>query len=972
MKVDSFLLKVYICLINYVAIKLMKKLFTLLLALSSYLASAQISFFKELNAEEDGSYPFNFIEINGTTFFITTELSTYRLWKTDGTESGTVPVTDQPIVANPFSFRDANLYSFNNELYYFVQDISVSATISLWKTNGSEKTLVLANADFIGKLCFFNNEIYYTIHGGLYKISNGESILVKSLPANTSLAYNHPMTIVNNQLVFFTIMNSSGSDNVFQVWESDGNTSGTSIIHSISNYSEFSMRGNQSYIFGNTLCFFIKRFIIAPDNSSIKTVIELWKTDGSQTLFVKNILENNYHNSSAQTSSLGNFKNNLIFILNNKELWIYDTTTDSTSRLRTFTHFPDDPSFNKKWGILDSKFYFSAFENNDYELWESDGTISGTFLSKDINTNGSSNPYFFTKIDNKLFFKANLNEVWQADGTEAGTFLLLTLPISPAETVVLSQEFFYTSSNQLLFNNYDPQHHYELWTADVTLQNKALLKNIVTYSQGSLASDKKLKLGNTWFFNGRDHRGGELWKTDGTEAGTVLVKDINPGYLSALIQEIVAVGNTIYFTVRFTNENYNRLFKSDGTENGTVEIILSSETQFSVNPQKLVATIDKIFFWGNTSYKLWVSDGTPIGTHPIQAAPAQSARTNTLTALGNKVFFDSDGQSLWVSDGTETGTYKIFTPYDDKRPLNPTCLIEFKNKLYFLSNYFMDFNVYSALFESDGTVAGTKIIKDFAQNVYLLSDTYLFLQKTDNQLFFRAVHSSSYPNYFFNLWTSDGTTQGTQQLKTINFDRSPDLSFASVNNQFYIFLNPNSLGTDLTVWTSDGTVDGTIEISKKIANYRVRSTINFHGKLFYSYYEKEHGTELFKINQANTEVSLAGEIINGSKNSNIYNLMDFPDKILFWGTDETHGSEMWQYLPMDCEGNLNYTKQSGSWDSTDTWTCGRVPNFGDIVLIKSEHSVSVPNNFNAQAKSLTTQPGAVLDIPKSSILLVKP
>lgn len=951
----------------------MKKLFTFLFALLSYTASSQISFFKELNPTEDGSYPSNFIEVNGTTFFIIYELGLNSLWKTDGTENGTVRVTDQAIIAYPYGFKGASLYSFNNELYYFVQDISESTDISLWKTNGIDKTLVLASANSIEKLYYYKNEIYYIGLTGLFKISNGESILVKALPDNTSLSNHHQMVIVNNHLVFFTIMNPGSSDKTFQVWKSDGTTEGTDIIHSIDKQIEFPIISNQSYIIGNNLYFFIKKFIIAPNNSSIKTVIELWKTDGSQTLLVKTILENSYFNSNSQTSSLGNFNNNLIFILNSTELWIYDTITDSANQLKAFTYIPDDASFNKKWGILDTKFYFSANVNNDFELWESDGTINGTFLSKDINLTRSSNPYFFTKIDTKLFFKANLNEVWQTDGTEAGTFLLLTLPASPAETVVLSQEFFYTSTNQLLFSNYDSEYHYELWKADVNLQNKALLKNIVTYSQGSLASDIKLKLGNTWFFNGRDHRGGELWKTDGTETGTVLVKDINPGYLSSIIREIVAVDNTIYFIARFTNENHNRLFKSDGTENGTIEMVLLSENQFPVNPQKLVATVDKVFFWAENKYKLWVSDGTASGTHIIQASPTTSEITTTLTSVGNKVFFTGNGDGLWISDGTEIGTHKIFTNHIGA-PINPKCLIEFKNKLYFFAEYFSDINVNAALFESDGTVAGTKIVKDFTPSVSLLSGTYLFLQKTDNRLFFRVGVSTNYPNYSFNLWTSDGTTQGTQRLKTINFDRSPNLSFFSTNNQFYIFFNPNSLGTDLTIWTSDGTTDGTIQISKKIANSGILSAINFYNKLFLSYSDKEHGTELFKANQTNTGISLISEIRNGSKNSFVRNLMDFPDKILFWGTDETHGSEIWQYLPMDCEdnGNRNYSKQSGSWASTDTWTCGRVPNAGDIVLIKSGHAVSVPDNYNAQAKFLTTQSGAVLDVPTSSVLLVKP
>ncbi|MCI0459687.1 MAG: hypothetical protein L0Z62_22275 [Gemmataceae bacterium] len=74
----------------------------------------------------------------------------------------------------------------------------------------------------------------------------------------------------------------------------------------------------------------------------------------------------------------------------------------------------------------------------------------------------------------------------------------------------------------------------------------------------------------TLFFTADDGvRGRELWKSDGTEAGTVLVKDLLPGSASSPLSNLTNVNGTLYFT--FDDGVHGReLWRSDGTEAGTV------------------------------------------------------------------------------------------------------------------------------------------------------------------------------------------------------------------------------------------------------------------------------------------------------------------------------------------------------------------------------------------------------------------
>ncbi|WP_353743905.1 ELWxxDGT repeat protein, partial [Microcystis sp. LSC13-02] len=150
--------------------------------------------------------------------------------------------------------------------------------------------------------------------------------------------------------------------------------------------------------------------------------------------------------------------------------------------------------------------------------------------------------------------------------------------------------------------------------------------------------------------------GRELWRSDGTAAGTVLVKDINPGFFSSYPLNLTAVGNTLFFTA-YDGVNGGELWKSDGTVAGTVLVKDISPGSYSSFPRNLTVVGSTLFFTaddGVNGEELWKSDGTEAGTVLVtDIIPGASGYgPSSLKVVGNTLFFTADngvnGQELWA------------------------------------------------------------------------------------------------------------------------------------------------------------------------------------------------------------------------------------------------------------------------------------------------------------------------------------
>ena len=276
-----------------------------------------------------------------------------------------------------------------------------------------------------------------------------------------------------------------------------------------------------------------------------------------------------------------------------------------------------------------------------------------------------------------------------------------------------------------------------------------------------------LNVNGTLFFRASDNGGDEeLWKSDGSEAGTVRVKDIFPGPSSSSATDFAGIDGVLFFSAN-DGTNGGEMWKSDGTEAGTV----------------------------------MVKDISPGSGNGL-------TNTDTIGAVGSIAFFSAEepgfGRELWKSDGTGPGTLMV----KDIRPLGggsaPADFTDLNGTLLFSA---LETSTGRELWKSDGTAAGTELVKDIRQGGGDSSPSDLV--NVNGTVFFRADDGVS----GFELWKSDGTEAGTELVKDVRpgISTSFPTFLTNVNGILYFSAHDGTTGTEL--WKSNGTEAGTVLVS---------------------------------------------------------------------------------------------------------------------------------------------------------------
>ncbi|MEO1430701.1 MAG: ELWxxDGT repeat protein [Cyanobacteria bacterium J06633_8] len=328
----------------------------------------------------------------------------------------------------------------------------------------------------------------------------------------------------------------------------------------------------------------------------------------------------------------------------------------------------DSENFNGKLAYIIETVTFVAATNFpvDTKLFVSDATQSGTNEIFAIDKNSEFRDLIkeLTNVNGTLFFtvvgnNGIANQLWKSDGTNSGTVLV-----------------------------------------------KNVGKNSFSTSDGSINLTNLTDINGMLFFSGEDkdfifnpetkrfdsrNKGVELFKSDGTASGTVVIKDINPGEASSNPDKLTDVNGTAYFVAN-DGKNGTELWKSDGTESGTILVKDIISGSGGSNPDNLTNVNGTLFFTvndGSNGTELWKSDGTQSGTNLVKNINpgGNSSNPDNLTVFQNILYFTADdgsnGVELWKSDGSESGTVLVGDINPGNASSNPQELTVVDGELYF-------------------------------------------------------------------------------------------------------------------------------------------------------------------------------------------------------------------------------------------------------------------------------------------------
>ncbi len=244
-------------------------------------------------------------------------------------------------------------------------------------------------------------------------------------------------------------------------------------------------------------------------------------------------------------------------------------------------------------------FFAASDEAHGEELWVTDGTKEGTRLVKDIVPGSqSSDVCYLTRFNEKVLFAATNDEfgteLWISDGTEDGTYMVKDIhEISSSNPRGFTQ----VNENQVVFaaQDFESEIYSEngaqwwLWVTDGTEEGTKMICQCMMKFPGqdnTTWMTPYCRVGRKVFFKADDidgTMGGELWVTDGTEAGTKFVMDINTeeiasGTADSALDNFTNFYNEKLFFKAFSIESSNEPWASDGTPEGTYQIYDSNPT----------------------------------------------------------------------------------------------------------------------------------------------------------------------------------------------------------------------------------------------------------------------------------------------------------------------------------------------------------------------------------------------------------
>ena len=767
------------------------------------------------------------------------------------------------------------------------------------------------------------------------------TVRVKDLPPSRD--YPDQLTQAGAALYFAAFDEAVGKE----LWTSDGTAAGTTLLADI-------MPGKRSSDLWNITAVEDRMFFIAADNAHGR---ELWTSDGTAAGTI-NVSDFAFGPLSFKVSTTRAY-----FIaddgVHGSELWSSDGTQAGTALVKDLrpgaagggivllpavgptlyfrsygfdgrqTLWKTDGSEAGTTAVIEdfvpdggdytsfaNHLYFTRWTQAGDELWRTDGTGNGTMAVQRPSTGVVSRIRTLTVVGDRLFFlkgEANLPAtLWVTDGSP-GT----AKPVRGFEGYIL--ERFIGTTDRLFFSAYQfADRRYELWASDGTAAGTKLLRPFDAPTNDGFGW-RMTAVGDALYFTPDDGRNGvEAWISHGTPETTRLVADVNQDSASSRPNGFVQAGNQLFFFA--TDPRFGlSIYRTDGSASGIRRLGVASSSGAVALGRRLVYLGPR-----HSSGSLWIADGTTEGTVPLDTLHASGPLNSIghLTRVGDYVYFTGGNGSidgLWRTDGTTEGTVLV------RAGLSPKRLIAAGDLVFFLSRGEADYD----LWVSDGTQDGTRLLQAKAPGTPGSSPFFGAYVQPGSMIALgrRLLISRHSAEHGEELWISDGTPEGTRLLK----DLVPGLAGSSprlmtrVGDTVYFVAGGWTSGfeleappSDIGLWKTDGTAGGT-RLVKSFTSWSGPNHLTAVGdQLFFVGGDAQSGYGLWRTDgtQRGTRLLLDwelspvivfptdGETFLGPK---IGWLTDVRGELYFQFDDGRHGPELWR-----SDGSA-----AGTWMVTD-------------------------------------------------------
>ena len=509
-------------------------------------------------------------------------------------------------------------------------------------------------------------------------------------------------------------------------------------------------------------------------------------------------------NTGTNSAHFGNgkvFKNQFIISADAGNLLgyeLYEIDPDA-HRIQLFKDIFPGPvgSYPSNFVCTDSLLYFKVRLNRDgadpFMLMQTDGTEKGSKIVFNPKDSTTFSPIFMERVGNDIYFLVNKKGQYQLWKTDQKFDRPTTVFIYPPEASLSLGNFIGSWNDRLIFSVYD-----KLWATNGT-------ETVNITPSGTSGFSSLFEIGqneDVFYFIYARQGNAHLWKTNGTQEGTELVKRLNrvtplrvPG--ASLLSE----GKFLFLTNSF--EAGNQMWQTDGTTEGTK--LFSELDSLSFIDRSGIALVNgKVLLFANQpsqGFGLWeIREGqSPSLVKSI--SPQELFGISSFVIEQHQLFFTVHGEGksrLYKSDGTPEGTIEM--GLEEEVFWNPYIIGAFSGRLFFVNGDVKHgWELWSYHLEDDV--------------MELFYDLNTSQRSSQVSGFYPIGQDAVFPAYSIDdghtLWKYDTQVDTVGLLKKLERDSTtpPPLVIGTHRDRLF-FVSNESWGQDY-IWVSDGTNTGT-------------------------------------------------------------------------------------------------------------------------------------------------------------------